>query len=111
MDNEKFYMEFGHEEGSVNISRDVLVEIAHNACMSVDGVSGFSSAEGGAEKGIKIEIDGVRCRVQLFVMLKMGTVVNKAAEQIQESVSTALESMAEAEVSSVDVFVAGVTLK
>jgi len=106
------------EQGTVNISEDVLCAIAAVAVSELDGVAGFASSFGkdladflgkkGSSKGLKITIDGDNLQVDVFVLLKYGVVINDEARALQQAVSSEIEAMTGIKVTTVNVHVCGI---
>lgn len=106
------------DNGSVNISSDVISTIASTAAMEVEGVVGMTSnlAEGISEllgkknlgKGVKTEINGDQVSLILHLNLAYGTKLNQVGEEVQSKVKEAIENMTDLNVISVDVHIEGV---
>lgn len=106
------------DNGSVNISSDVISTIASTAAMEVEGVVGMTSnlAEGISEllgkknlgKGVKTEINGDQVSLILHLNLAYGTKLNQVGEEVQSKVKEAIENMTDLNVTSVDVHIEGV---
>jgi len=118
MADNKEYVTSAGEEGTVNISEDVVAAIASAAVMEVDGVSCFANALGsevrskkGQTKGIRILIEEDKIVVDVYVLLTYGVVISDVAKEIQDAVSAAIESMTEITVSGVNVHVCGVAFE
>jgi len=119
-DNREYISSVG-EQGSINISEDVIAAIAAAAVMEIDGVNGFATSFGsdiaefigkkGQSKGLRISIEDEKITVDTFVLLCYGAVIGDVAKQIQSSVATAIESMTNIAVTAVNVHVCGVTFE
>lgn len=106
---ENKYITQAQENGSVLISEEVLVNIISLAVADVEGVklSGKPGINWG--KGIKLTIDDEdRVTVKCYVDVAYNQSVVSVASAVQESVTTALESMAGVNVLGVNVSVVGV---
>lgn len=110
MADNKEYITTIEEQGTVNISEDVIMTIATAAIMEVDGISGFASKMS-QSKGMKIQIGNDKVVVDAFVLLEYGVVINDVARAVQSSVASAIESMTGVVVSSVNVHVCGVAFE
>ncbi len=119
MAESKQYITQPQENGNVLISEDVLSTIVSQALADVDGVVGLSAKPGAdiAEiigkknwgKGMKITILPDNClRVDCNVLIAYGQSVVSVAKTAQETVSSALESMANIKVSAVNINVCGI---
>ena len=108
------------KKGSLKVSESVIVTIAKNAALEIDGVSKISS------KGLKIKkmlqssadpsdirvgmAEGV-CRIGIGIIAKSGYNVINVCEQIQEKVKAAVQSMTGVTVAKGDVTVADVVFE
>lgn len=110
MADNKEYITTVEEQGSVNISEDVIVTIAHAAVMEVEGVSGFASKMG-QSKGMKIHVGDDKIVVDAYILLEYGVVINDVARAVQNSVLSAIESMTGIVVSAVNVHICGVAFE
>ena len=109
MAENKQYITQIHEDGSVMISDQVLVNIISHAVSDVEDVvlSGKPGKNWG--KGIKVVIaDDDQVSVKVYINVSYNHSVNAAAAAVQESIRTALESMAGVVVSAVNVDVVGI---
>ena len=106
---ENKYIVQAQENGSVLIAEEVLVNIISLAVADVEGaqLSGKPGKNWG--KGIKLTIDEEnRVEVKCYVNVSYDQSVVAVAANVQESVTTALESMAGVTVLGVNVNVVGV---
>ena len=125
MGESKEYMTLPEENGSINISEEVIAAIAVGAVRDVEGVSGMVTAMGGsvtdlvhnkknAQKGLK----GVRISVSednqltldLYLTVNYGVSIPETAENAQKAVRSAVEAMTGCSVEAVNIHVGGVTL-
>ena len=120
MGENKDYLSAIREKGSVHISEEVIASIAALAATEVEGVCGLSANLGSdiAEmlgkknlgRGVKITIHGDTVSVDCYVVALFGYSVIDIAKNVQERVTTAVESMTGAKVSGVNVDICGITL-
>lgn len=106
---ENKYITQSQENGKVLISEEVLVNIISLAVAEVENVqlSGKPGINWG--KGIKLTIDeNDRVEVKCYVNVAYNQSVVSVAANVQENVTTALESMAGVNVKGVNVSVVGV---
>ncbi len=106
------------ENGSVNISNDVISTIASTAALEVEGVVGMTSnlAEGISEllgkknlgKGVKTEINKDQVSLELHLNLAYGAKLNQVGEEVQIKVKEAIENMTDLNVMNIDVHIEGV---
>lgn len=110
MAENKHYITQIQENGSVMISDQVLVNIIFQAVGEVEHVSLSGKPGMNWGKGIRILIDEEdHVDVKVYINVSYGTSVTDAADAVQESVRTALESMTGVTVNSVNVDVVGIT--
>ena len=114
-DTKKEYVVSPEEKGSINISEDVVAAIAVSAALEVDGVcelaqnsSGYRS-KNNAIKGVKLTIGDGSVIVDLQILVKYGQPIPQVAQNVQEAVANAIESMTELKVCQVNVRINGVT--
>ena len=110
------YITCQDEKGSINISEDVVAAMVRAAITEVDGVAGVATSTGtelaellgikSAAKGIKVQIvDGT---VDTIITVRYGCSVVAVAKAVQESVTSAVESMTGMGKPIVNVHVSGV---
>ena len=102
MGENKDYITYEQELGSINISDEVLAIIAGGAAMDVDGVAGLYSTPGrdiaellgkkNLSRGVKIHVEDKAITIDVYVMVAFGVAVNEIGEAVQKSVATAIES-------------------
>lgn len=124
MADSKEYMTLPEENGSINISEDVIASIAVGAVREVEGVSGMMTSMGGSvtdlmtnkksvqkgAKGVKIDMTGVDLVLDLYLTVEFGHPIPEVAESAQKAVSSAIEAMTGCSVGAVNIHVGGVTL-
>ena len=104
-------------KGSLKVSENVIVTIAKNAALEIEGVqkiatkplsikSFLQSSSDPADIRVSM-LDGV-CMIGMSIVVKTGINVVSVCEQIQEKVKAAVQSMTGVTVSKVDVSVADV---
>ena len=109
------YITCQDEKGSINISEDVVAAMVRAAITEVDGVAGVATSTGtelaellgikSAAKGIKVQIVDGTMTVDTIITVRYGCRVAKA---VQESVTSAVESMTGMGKPIVNVHVSGV---
>ena len=124
MAESKEYMTMPEENGSINISEEVIAAIAVGAVREVEGVSGMMTAMGGSvtdlvnnrknaqkgAKGVKIDMTGAALVLDLYLTVQYGQPIPEVAENAQKAVSSAVEAMTGCPVEAVNIHVGGVTL-
>ena len=124
MGESKEYMTLPEENGSINISEEVIAAIAVGAVRDVEGVSGMMTNLGGSvtdlvnkknaqkgAKGVKIDMTGTALVLDLYLTVKFGTPIPEVAENAQKAVISAVEAMTGCSVGAVNIHVGGVTLE
>ena len=124
MGESKEYMTLPEENGSINISEEVIAAIAVGAVRDVEGVSGMMTNRGGSvtdlvtkknaqkgTKGVKIDMTGTALVLDVYLTVKFGTPIPEVAENAQKAVISAVEAMTGCSVGAVNVHVGGVTLE
>ena len=119
MADNKQYITQVQENGSIQISEDVIATIVAHAVGEVEGVIGLTSKPGAdiAEligkknwgKGVKITIgeDDV-ISIDCNLTVAYGQSVVSVAKAVQETITNALESMAGVKINAVNVNVCGI---
>lgn len=124
MAESKEYMTLPEENGSVNISEEVIAAIAVGAVREVEGVSGMMTGLGSSVtdlmtnkksahkgvKGVKIDMTGTALVLDLYVLMQYGYAIPEVAENAQKAVISAIEAMTGCTVEAVNIHVDGVTL-
>ena len=86
--------------GSVVVTPGVLAQIVQRATESVDGARVRARRP---RRGLDLEVDDGRARVELDLSVRYGVVLPDLARDVQERVATALVTMCGLEVEAVDV--------
>ena len=124
MAESKEYMTLPEENGTINISEEVIAAIAVGAVREVEGVSGKMTNLGGSvtdlvnnkknaqkgTKGVKIDMTGTALVLDLYLTVTYGQPIPEVAENAQKAVSSAIEAMTGCPVGAVNIHVGGVTL-
>ena len=121
MAENKEYFTQEMENGSIQISEDVVASVTGMAVLEVDGVCGLSSSIGTdiAEMlGMKTLSKGVRLsttetgalRIDCDVVSKFGQNIFELAKNLQENVKSSVESVTGLRVAEVNVTVCGIAL-
>ena len=108
------------EQGSsITYANEVVAIIAGVAAGEVEGIAGMCSVGGidilgrnkNITKGVKVEIGTEETSVDLYIVVEYGTPIQKAAQDAQENVRKAIETMTGLHVVRVDVHVQGVSFE
>ena len=124
MADSKEYMTLPEENGSINISEEVIAAIAVGAAREVEGVSGMMTSMGNSvtdlvnnrknaqkgAKGVKIDMTGTALVLDLYLTVQYGHAIPEVAENAQKAVASAAEAMTGCPVGTVNIHVGGVTL-
>ena len=112
------YITCQDEKGSINIPEDVVAAMVRAAITEVDGVAGVATSTGtelaellgikSAAKGIKVQIVDGTMTVDTIITVRYGCSVVAVAKAVQESVTSAVESMTGMGKPIVNVHVSGV---
>lgn len=119
-ENKEYYTQ-EMENGSIQISEDVVASVTGMAVLEVEGVCGLSSSIGTdiAEMlGMKTLSKGVRLsttetgalRIDCDVVSKFGQNIFELAKNVQENVKSSVESVTGLRVAEVNVIVCGIAL-
>ena len=118
------YITCREENGSINISEEVIAAIAVGAVREVEGVSGMMTNLGGsvsdllnnkknAQKGaksVKIDMTGAALVLEMDLTVAYGHPIPEVAENAQKAVIAAVEAMTGCTVGAVNINVGAVTL-
>ena len=121
MAENKEYFTQEMENGSIQISEDVVASVTGMAVLEVEGVCGLSSSIGTdiAEMlGMKTLSKGVRLsttetgalRIDCDIVSKFGQNIFELAKNVQENVKSSVESVTGLRVAEVNVTVCGIAL-
>ena len=119
-DSKEYYIQM-LEQGSIQISEDVIASVAASAVLEVEGVCGLSSSIGTdiAEMlGMKTLSKGIRLsatetgalRIDCDIVSKFGQNIFELAKNVQENVKSSVESVTGLSVAEVNVTVCGIAL-
>jgi len=109
-------------EGTVNISNDVIADLAGYAALECYGIVGMASPslrDGVAQllsrdklrKGVLIKSDGEGVSVDLYVVAEYGTNLAEVAHNMSDRVKYVLQTIAEVKVDAVDVHIQGIKVR
>ncbi len=119
-DNKEYYMQKA-ENGSIQISEEVVASVAAMAVLEVEGVCGLSSSistDIAEMLGMKTLAKGIRLNtkednsicITCNVVAKFGYSVFSLAKSVQDAVKGSVESVTGIPVSQVDVNICGIAL-
>ena len=115
------YISCHEENGSINISEDVISSMVRNVAAEVEGVSGFSSTAGSelAEliglktltKGIKVQFVDDKIVVDIIITVNYGYNIVNVAKSVQEKVVSVMQSTTGIDNIEVNVHVSGIAFE
>lgn len=121
MGENKEYITYPEDKGSINISEEVVAIIAGSAALDVEGVAGLYSTPSrdiaellgkkNLARGVKIHMEDRTINADIYIMAVMGSAVNEVGLAIQNAVATAIESTTGLTVAAVNVHVCGIAMK
>ncbi len=115
-----------NQNGSVTFATDVVATIAALAANEVEGVASMTGGSGGSladilgrrgqasknvTKGVKVDVQDGKVNVHVGIIIEYGSPVPEVAQNIQENVKKAVETMSGLTVANVDVHVAGMSFE
>lgn len=119
MSENKEYISQELENGSIQISEDVIVSIAAMAAQEVEGVYGLGGAgndlskltKKSVGKDVRVEItDEDEISIDCYIIVLYGHSVVDVAKAVQEAVASAVESTTGRAVKDVNVSVGGISV-
>ncbi len=118
MAESKDYIISSTEDGSVNISEDVIAIIAWEAMREVEGFGGPATGIPGdlaeligrrnASRGVRITTEEKSVAVDVYITVRFGYSVTKVSRDIQDAISKSVRDMTGVPVSAVNVNVTGI---
>ena len=117
MAESKEYMIRREDTGNIQISEEVVANLATATALEVDGVGGLMNGNvadllGGKKltaKGVRVDLEDETLIVNLFLMIRYGCGISDVAGKVQQSVCTTLEGSTGFRVGAVNVHVGGIT--
>lgn len=115
------YISCKEENGSINISEDVISGMVRTAITEVEGVAGLSNTAGAeiAEllgiktltKGVKVQFDNGTIIVDAIITVSYGSSVVDVAKEVQERVYNAVQVATGIDSAQVNVHVSGIAFE
>lgn len=113
--------EINSELGTIKIADEVVATVAGLAATEVEGVASMSGGWGtdlveklgrkNFSKGIRVEVTGDETKIEIFLVIDYGYQIPKVAEEVQNEVKQAVETMTGLKVTTVNVHIVSVILK
>lgn len=115
------YISCKAENGSINISEDVISTMVRTAITEIDGVAGISNTAGAelaeligiktVSKGIKVQIVVDTIKVDAVILVRYGCNIVNVAKEVQNSVTEAVQAITGIDKAEVNVHVSGVAFE
>lgn len=115
------YISCKAENGSINISEDVISTMVRTAITEIDGVAGISNTAGAelaeligiktVSKGIKVQIVDDTIKVDAVILVRYGCNIVNVAKEVQNSVTEAVQAITGINKAEVNVHVSGVAFE
>jgi len=106
------------ENGSINISEDVISTMVRSAITEIDGVAGISTTAGSelaellgfktVSKGLKVQIVDDTIKVDAIILVRYGCNIVSVAQEVQTSVAEAVQAITGIDKAEVNVHVSGI---
>ena len=115
------YISCKAENGSINISEDVISTMVRTAITEIDGVAGISNTAGAelaeligiktVSKGIKVQIVDDTIKVDAVILVRYVCNIVNVAKEVQNSVTEAVQAITGIDKAEVNVHVSGVAFE
>ena len=115
------YISCKAENGSINISEDVISTMVRTAITEIGGVAGISNTAGAelaeligiktVSKGIKVQIVDDTIKVDAVILVRYGCNIVNVAKEVQNSVTEAVQAITGIDKAEVNVHVSGVAFE
>lgn len=115
------YITCREENGSINISEEVITGIVRTAALEVDGVAALATSVGGelveriglknSGRGIKVQFVDGKMIIDAVITVKYGSNVVNVAKTLQESLYNIVLSTTGMEQAEVNVHVSGIAFE
>ncbi len=113
------YITCREENGSINISEDVIYSLVREVISEVDGVAGLANTAGAelaellglktVSKGVKVQFDENRVVVDAIINVSYGCNIVKVAQEVQDKVTNVVQSTTGFDRPQVNVHVSGIS--
>ena len=115
------YITCREENGSINISEDVISSMVRAAVSEIEGVAGLSNTAGSeiaeligiksVSKGVKVQFEEERIVVDTIITVAYGCKIVDVARAVQEKVMNAVQSATGIGQTEVNVHVSGIAFE
>lgn len=113
--------EITNEMGAIRIADEVVSTVAGLAAVDVEGVHSMSGGWGtdlveklgrkNLAKGIKVEVIEDQTTIDIYIIVEYGYPIPQVAENVQNDVKVAVETMTGLKVAAVNVHIVSVSMK
>lgn len=119
MADNKDYIIHPDNQGSINISTEVVAAIAAAATLECDGVASMYAigkdisaffGKKNASRSVKVQLEEDSLTIDVYLSVKLGVEVNKVGMAVQAAVASAVETMTGCAVKTVNIHVTGIVL-
>ena len=121
MSENRDYISYPDEMGTIHIADEVLAVVAASAALEVEGVSSLAAnlSSDLAElmgkkvysKGVRLLVSNAQVMVEISILIQYGYVIPDVARKVQQAVMTAVTNTSGMEVSRVNIQVAGISFR
>lgn len=115
------YITCQEENGSINISEDVIYTIVKEVISEVDGVAGLANAAGAeiaellglktASKGVKVQLNDNQIVIDAIINVCYGSNIVKVAQAVQDKVTNVVQATTGFDKPQVNVHVSGISFE
>ena len=115
------YITCREENGSINISEDVVASMVRSAVSEVEGVAGLSNTAGAeiaeliglksVTKGVKVQLLDDKVVVDTIITVNYGSKIMEVARNVQEKVMNVIQSTTGFAKAEVNVHVSGIAFE
>lgn len=115
------YITCREENGSINISEEVISSMVRAAVLEIEGVAGLSNTAGAeiaeligiksVTKGVKVQFDADKILVDTIITVTYGSKIVEVARNVQERVMNVIQSTTGIENAEVNVHVSGIAFE
>ena len=115
------YITCQEDNGSINISEDVISSMVRSAVSEVEGVAGLSNTVGAeiaeligiktVTKGVKVQLNDDKIIVDTIITVQYGSKIVEVARNVQEKVLNVIQSTTGLVNAEVNVHVSGIAFE
>lgn len=121
MSENRDYISYPDEMGTIHIADEVLAVVAASAALEVEGVTSLATnlqsdiaelmGKKVYSKGVRLSVVNSQVLVEISILIQYGYVIPDVARKVQEAVMSAVTNTSGMEVSQVNVQVAGISFQ